>query len=114
MTLCHDTRPTPEDARRILTDAGLRATRQCMAIIDILSGKAPRHVSAKKLYDEVRRHGALGSLSRVYGRLKHFCAAASSAGCRSMATRPGMKSGVRIIITSMSRTKTGWSIFPQR
>lgn len=74
MTLNHDTRLTPEDARRILADVGLRATRQRMAIIDILFGEPPRHVSAEELYDEVRRRGAPGSLSRVYGSLKHFCA----------------------------------------
>lgn len=64
----------PEDARRILSEAGLRATRQRLAMIDILFGQPPAHVSAEGLYDEVRRRGAPGSLSRVYGSLKHFCA----------------------------------------
>lgn len=74
MIQCHDTRLSPEDTRRILADAGLRATRQRMAIIDILFGEPARHVSAEELFDEVRRRGAPGSLSRVYGSLKSFCA----------------------------------------
>lgn len=73
MTQGYKTRLPPENARRILATAGLRATRQCLAIVDILFGGPPRHVSADELYDEVRRRGAPGSLSRVYGNLKRFC-----------------------------------------
>lgn len=74
MTLSQKKGIAPEDTRRILSEAGLRATRQRLAMIDILFGRPPAHVSAEGLYDEVRRRGAPGSLSRVYGSLKHFCA----------------------------------------
>ncbi|MFT3688946.1 Fur family transcriptional regulator [Paenirhodobacter sp.] len=74
MTMSRDNGLAPDEARRILTEAGLRATRQRLAMIDILFGQPPAHVSAEGLYDEVCRRGAPGSLSQVYGSLKHFCA----------------------------------------
>ncbi|MBT0778639.1 transcriptional repressor [Paracoccus sp. pheM1] len=73
MTASDDSPFGSHRARSILAEAGLRATRQRLAIVDILSGQPPRHVSAEDLFDALQSRGAPGSLSRVYGSLKRFC-----------------------------------------
>ncbi|RWR27543.1 hypothetical protein D2T29_18470 [Sinirhodobacter populi] len=72
MTLNPNGRTPAEEARRILAAARMRATRHRLAIIDILYGQPPRHVSAGGPYDEMRRRGAPGPLSRIRGSLKNF------------------------------------------
>lgn len=59
-------------ARQILNEAGLRVTRQRIALVEILFEKAERHVTAESLYDELVRSGAPGSLSCVYNTLRRF------------------------------------------
>ncbi|REG38963.1 transcriptional repressor [Paracoccus versutus] len=73
MTASDDSPFGSHRARSILAEAGLQATRQRLAIVDILSGQPPRHVSAEDLFDALQSRGAPGSLSRVYGSLKRFC-----------------------------------------
>lgn len=78
MTLA-DARPQPRPKRMprgpasdILAKAGLRPTRQRLALADLLFRGGPRHVSVDCLYDELSRRGAPGSLSCVYSSLRRF------------------------------------------
>lgn len=59
-------------ARQMLNEAGLRVTRQRLALVGLLFGKGERHVTAEGLYRELARSGAPGSLSCVYNTLRRF------------------------------------------
>ncbi len=58
-----------------LREAGLRPTRQRVALADLLYATGPRHVSAEQLHDEARRAGNSISLATVYNALHQFTAA---------------------------------------
>lgn len=64
----------PDDAaaRALLRQAGLRATRQRMALVDLLFGCGGRHVSVEGLHRELLGVGAPGSISCVYNSLRRF------------------------------------------
>ena len=62
--------------RRWLTGAGLRPTRQRLALAELLVGDGRnRHVTAEGLHEAARRHGAPVSLATVYNTLRAFCGA---------------------------------------
>jgi len=68
----------PEDgiAQIWLAGAGLRPTRQRLALAELLVGDGKdRHVTAESLYDAVRESGAQVSLATVYNTLRSFTAA---------------------------------------
>jgi len=65
-------RATSDTPRAILAAAGLRPTRQRLAIVDLLFRRGPRHVSVDSLFDELSRRGSPGSLSCVYSSLRRF------------------------------------------
>ncbi|MEM9434710.1 MAG: iron response transcriptional regulator IrrA [Pseudomonadota bacterium] len=57
-----------------LTGAGLRPTRQRLALADLLIGDGNhRHVTAESLHDAVKQSEAPVSLATVYNTLKAFC-----------------------------------------
>jgi Fur family transcriptional regulator, iron response regulator len=57
-----------------LTGAGLRPTRQRLALAELLVGDGRnRHVTAESLHDAARRDGAPVSLATVYNTLRAFC-----------------------------------------
>ncbi len=57
-----------------LTGAGLRPTRQRVALADLLIGDGQhRHVTAESLHDAVKQGDAPVSLATVYNTLKAFC-----------------------------------------
>ena len=59
-----------------LTGAGLRPTRQRLALAELLVGDGrDRHVTAESLYDAAMDIDAPVSLATVYNTLKAFCAA---------------------------------------
>lgn len=59
-----------------LTGAGLRPTRQRLALAELLVGDGcNRHVTAEGLHEAARDLGAPVSLATVYNTLKAFCAA---------------------------------------
>lgn len=58
-----------------LRAAGLRPTRQRLALASILFDGHDRHVSAEWLYDIAKRSGADVSLATVYNTLHQFTAA---------------------------------------
>ncbi len=58
--------------RTRLRDAGLRPTRQRMALGWLLFSKGDRHVCAEMLYDEARRAREPLSLATVYNTLRQF------------------------------------------
>lgn len=56
----------------ILRTAGLRPTRQRMALATMLFGGEDRHVTAETLYEEARRSDIGISLATVYNTLHQF------------------------------------------
>ncbi len=59
-----------------LRSAGLRPTRQRVALAELLVGDGrDRHVTAEGLYDAACRSGGKVSLATVYNTLKAFCGA---------------------------------------
>jgi Fur family iron response transcriptional regulator len=57
----------------LLRAAGLRATRQRLALAEIVfGGEQPRHVTAEMLYGEAKRGGVKLSLATVYNVLHRF------------------------------------------
>jgi Fur family iron response transcriptional regulator len=77
-------RPLGRPARREPTSArmlalvarlrahGLRPTRQRIDLLEVLTGKGDRHVSAEVVYEEALAAGASVSLATVYNTLKQF------------------------------------------
>lgn len=57
-----------------LRDAGLRPTRQRMALAKILFSRGHRHVSAEQLFNEARASRVDVSLATVYNALHDFTA----------------------------------------
>mgnify|MGYP000085241537 CR=1 FL=1 len=65
--------PTPADiATDWLVSAGLRPTRQRMALGKLLLEGADRHVTAEQLHQEVSGAGIQVSLATVYNTLNQF------------------------------------------
>lgn len=55
-----------------LRDAGLRPTRQRLALARLLLGSGERHVTAEQLYSEAAAAGVPVSLATVYNTLHQF------------------------------------------
>ena len=69
--------------------AGLRPTRQRLALAELLVGDGHhRHVTAESLYEAARQDGATVSLATVYNTLRAFC----EAGVLNEITVDGSKS----------------------
>jgi Fur family transcriptional regulator, iron response regulator len=62
-------------AEGLLREAGLRPTRQRIALARILWAKGDRHVAAETVYEEALAAGAGVSLATVYNTLNQFTAA---------------------------------------
>lgn len=56
----------------ILGDAGLRPTRQRLALAELLFGGCDRHVTAERLYEEAAAANLSVSLATVYNTLHQF------------------------------------------
>lgn len=71
-----DRLPARVRAAAWLTGAGLRPTRQRLALAELLVGDGRnRHVTAESLHEAARRHDAPVSLATVYNTLRAFCQA---------------------------------------
>ncbi len=57
---------------KMLREAGLRPTRQRMALAELMFGKGDRHISAEVLFEEVKGSGISLSLATVYNTLQQF------------------------------------------
>src|SRR5665213_481514 len=57
---------TPADHREQLRRAGLRPTRQRLALAALLFAQGDRHVTAERLHEEVLEAGVSVSLATVY------------------------------------------------
>lgn len=57
-----------------LRGAGLRPTRQRLALAELLFGRGDRHVTAEELHDEASHRGIAVSLATVYNTLHQFTA----------------------------------------
>ncbi len=78
-----------ERATHWLSQAGLRPTRQRLALANLLVGDGQhRHVTAESLFDSARDRGAAVSLATVYNTLRAFC----DAGLLQEVTVDGSKS----------------------
>src|SRR5262245_16357335 len=64
--------PRGADACRRLRRAGLRPTRQRVALATLLFGNGDRHVTAEMLHEEAVRAGGRVSLATVYNTLHQF------------------------------------------
>lgn len=72
-----------------LARAGLRPTRQRMALAELLIGDGQhRHVTAESLFEAAKSRGAAVSLATVYNTLRAFC----EAGVLNEITVDGSKS----------------------
>lgn len=60
------------DLKGMLRTAGLRPTRQRIALGWILFGKGDRHVTAESLYDEAQKARVPVSLATIYNTLHQF------------------------------------------
>lgn len=67
-----DTAQGAGDIAATLRGAGLRPTRQRVALAEILFGKGDRHVSAETLFEEARQAGVPVSLATIYNTLHQF------------------------------------------
>ena len=61
--------PTPSER---LAAAGLRPTRQRLALTSLVFGQGERHLSAESLHDEALRAKVPVSLATVYNTLRRF------------------------------------------
>ncbi|MGD9864078.1 MAG: iron response transcriptional regulator IrrA [Pseudodonghicola sp.] len=78
-----------EYATAWLSRAGLRPTRQRMALAELLIGDGQhRHVTAESLFEAAKSKGAAVSLATVYNTLRAFC----EAGVLNEITVDGSKS----------------------
>lgn len=59
-------------ARKVLGEAGLRPTRQRIAICSLLFSGDPRHVAVDDLHREAEAHGISMSLATVYNTMRQF------------------------------------------
>jgi Fur family iron response transcriptional regulator len=66
--------PSP-DVNGMLQSAGLRPTRQRMALGWLLFSKGERHITAEMLYEEARASDISVSLATVYNTLNQFVTA---------------------------------------
>ncbi|WP_108861040.1 iron response transcriptional regulator IrrA [Ruegeria sp. Alg231-54] len=70
---------TPQSQNRAtdwLVDAGLRPTRQRVALAELLVGDGRhRHVTAESLFEAAKKNGDTVSLATVYNTLRAFCEA---------------------------------------
>ena len=62
----------PPDVEMRVRDAGLRPTRQRIALADLLFAKGDRHLSAEELHEEALGAGVAVSLATVYNTLHQF------------------------------------------
>ncbi|MEG6508418.1 Fur family transcriptional regulator [Methyloligella sp. 2.7D] len=60
------------DIGKLLREAGLRPTRQRVALASVLFDGEDRHVTAELLYDEVKDQNVPVSLATVYNTLHQF------------------------------------------
>jgi len=61
-----------KDVERRLREAGLRPTRQRLALAELLFGPGHRHVTAEQLHREARDAGQSISLATIYNTLNQF------------------------------------------
>src|SRR5262245_45530822 len=57
---------------QLLRRAGLRPTRQRIALATLLFGNGDRHVTAEHLHEAAVRAGERGALATVYSKLQQF------------------------------------------
>jgi Fur family iron response transcriptional regulator len=60
------------DVEKRVRDAGLRPTRQRVALADLLFAKGDRHLAAEELHEEALDAGVTVSLATVYNTLHQF------------------------------------------
>ena len=70
----HVQHPThrPHETERLLREAGMRPTRQRVALARMLFARGDRHVSAECLQEEAERAGVVVSLATIYNTLHQF------------------------------------------
>jgi Fur family transcriptional regulator, iron response regulator len=69
---CEAPQDPPRSVRDVLRHAGLRPTRQRLALAGLLFGGPDRHVTAEQLHEDAQRLGEHVSLATVYNTLHQF------------------------------------------
>ena len=69
------TETSPTDVAKVLRMAGLRPTRQRVALAHLLFASGDRHVTAETLHEEAQARKVPVSLATVYNTLHQFTAA---------------------------------------
>ncbi|MBL4784806.1 MAG: transcriptional repressor [Cohaesibacteraceae bacterium] len=64
-----------KNIRLVLTDAGLRPTRQRVSLAELLFARGDRHISAEGLHEEAVTERVPVSLATVYNTLNQFTSA---------------------------------------
>ena len=64
-----------DDMRDTLRTAGLRPTRQRLALAELLLGGPDRHITAEELYHQAQNAGISVSLATIYNALHDFTGA---------------------------------------
>jgi len=65
-------RPSARDHEAMLRDAGLRPTRQRVALAQLLFSRGDRHLTAEMVYSEATQSNLQVSLATVYNTLNQF------------------------------------------
>ena len=104
------------DVNEMLQTAGLRPTRQRMALGWLLFGKGARHLTAEMLYEEATHAKVPVSLATVYNTLNQLTDAASAASGQRRVGRPRSLFRHQRVGASSRGPKaiTSWSIFQIR
>jgi Fur family iron response transcriptional regulator len=72
MPVAQRSKSTDREPAARLRDAGLRPTRQRVALADLLFAKGDRHLTAEELHEEASGIGCACSLATVYNTLHQF------------------------------------------
>lgn len=72
MDIAQRSKPSDRDSAARLRQAGLRPTRQRVALADLLFAKGDRHLTAEELHEEAGCIGCSCSLATVYNTLHQF------------------------------------------
>jgi len=90
-----------------LKSAGLRPTRQRLALAKLLFEKGNRHVTAEHLHGEASAANARISLATVYNALHQFTAPACCARSSSSRAVPTSTPMSKSTTTSIAKTRAG-------
>ena len=94
-----------EKIERRVREAGLRPTRQRVALANLLFAQGDRHLSAEELHEEAISAGVPVSLATVYNTLHQF----TEAGLLRILAVEGARTYLPALATVLWSTSCSWS-----